>query len=64
MSERRYEQEAADFCDAIRRFAENEDALNNMESYLTYCFADWLRRYANTPESLAGEMRNFAAIYD
>lgn len=60
----RYEQEAADFCDAIRRFADNEDALCNMQSYLEHHFAEWMKHYARTPADLAGEMRNFAAIYD
>lgn len=59
-----YEQAAKNFCNAIRKFAESEDALNNMESYLSYNFAEWIKRYANTPASLAEEMRNFAAIYD
>lgn len=59
-----YEQAAEDFCNAIRKFAENDDALNNMESYLAHCFGDWLKRYANTPDGIAGEMLNFAAMYD
>lgn len=60
----RYEQEAADFCDAIRAFAEREDALDNLQGYLSMHFGEWMKRYANCPENLAGEMRNFAAIFD
>ena len=60
----RYDQEAEELCNAIRKFSENEDALNNMESYLAYNFAEWIKRYANTPENMAGEFRNFAAMYD
>lgn len=59
-----YEKEAAIFCDAIRAFAKSEDAINNMESYLSYHFGDWLKVYASDPEQLAYEMKSFAHMYD
>lgn len=59
-TERKHEQEAADFCKAIRIFAEHPDRIDNLESYLTHCFTAWLEKYANTPENIAAEMLNFA----
>lgn len=60
----RYEEQAKAFCDAIRDFAKSEDAINNMESYLSYHFPEWLRKYAYDMESLSAEMANFAHMYD
>ena len=60
----KYEEQAKSFCDAIRDFAKSEDAINNMESYLSYHFPEWLRKYAYDMESLSAEMANFAHMYD
>jgi hypothetical protein len=60
----KYEEQAKAFCDAIRDFAKSEDAINNMESYLSYHFPEWLRKYAYDMESLSAEMANFAHMYD
>jgi len=57
-----YEEEAKMFCDAIKSFAENPDALENFESYLSFTFGLWLKKYVNTPENIASEMMNFATI--
>ena len=59
-----YEKEAAIFCDAIRAFAKSEDAINNMESYLSYHFPEWLRKYAYDMNSLSAELTQFAHMYD
>ena len=45
---------------AIRELASNPDNLNNLESYLSYNFEAWLKKYASTPEGLAQELRQFA----
>ena len=59
-AERDYEDLAMAFGEAIRDLGTNEVALKNFVSYLTYSFPKWCRRYANDPESLVNEFRNFA----
>lgn len=56
--------EAADkIAQAIRIFAEEPEALENFEYYLSHHFNKWLELYANTPEGLVSEFYNFATIY-
>ena len=62
MVERKYEQEATVFAEALRIFAKNPDAIDNIESYLSYHFGSWFEKWANTPEGLAREMAMFAMI--
>lgn len=50
------------FCDAIRTIAEKPENIDNMESYLTYGFSKWLKKYANNPEDFAMEMKMFAEM--
>ena len=50
------------FCDAIRTIAEKPENIDNMENYLTYGFAKWLKKYANNPEDFAMEMKMFAEM--
>ena len=59
---RKYEEQATQFCEAIRALANNAENLNNLESYLTYNFDKWLTTWANTPEGLAAEMKMFAEM--
>ena len=59
---RKYEKQAAEFCEAIRTLANKPENLNNLESYLTYNFDKWLTTWANTPENLAAEMKEFAEM--
>ena len=61
--ERPYEAEAASVYCSIKKLAENEEALSNLESYLSMHFANWLQ-WANTPEHFAEELHNFATMYD
>ena len=58
----KYEEQAAQFCEAIRTLANKPENLNNLESYLTYNFDKWLATWANTPENLAAEMKEFAEM--
>lgn len=51
---------AAQFCEAIRTLASKPDNLDNLENYLSHHFPVWLEKYANTPEGLTAEMREFA----
>ena len=48
--------------EALKRFAENPGALENFESYLTYCSDQWLATYASTPAGLAAELDHFSKI--
>lgn len=57
-----YEQEAAEFCKAIKRLAENPDSLENLGSYLSSHFQFWLEKFADTPENIAAELAAFAEM--
>ena len=59
---RKYEKQAAEFCEAIRALANKPENLNNLESYLTCNFDKWLTTWANSPASLAEEMKEFAEM--
>lgn len=48
--------------DALRKFAEKPQNIDNFESYLEHCFIDWKEIFANTPEKIIGELENFAEI--
>lgn len=51
---------AADFCNAIRTLASKPENIDNLESYLSHHFAEWLKKHASTPEDIACEMLEFA----
>ena len=53
---------AANFVNAIKTIANKPENLDNLESYLSYHFAEWLEKYANTPEDMVAEMRAFAEM--
>ena len=54
------EKAAAVFVEAIKTISTKPANLDNLESYLSYHFPVWLKRWANTPEAIAAEMREFA----
>ena len=58
--ERKHEQTAKEFCNALRAIAGKPENFNNLESYLSYHFAEWMKKYANTPENITAELKNFA----
>lgn len=58
--ERIHEAAAREFCDAIRAIAANAEALENLESYLSYHFQAWLQHYCTTPEGITDELQQFA----
>lgn len=60
--ERKFEQLAHEFAEAIRMFAEKPDSIDNFESYLSYHFDVWMEKYANYPEGLVSEMKQFAEM--
>lgn len=53
---------AREFVKAIETIAEKPDCLKNLQMYLTYNFNAWLEKFANTPESIASEMKEFAEM--
>lgn len=56
-------QEAATiFIAAIKKIASEPEALNNFELYLSHHFSEWLKNFANTPEKIAWELKQFAEI--
>ena len=58
----KYEKQATQFCEAIRTLANKPENLNNLECYLSYGFDKWLTTWANSPASLAAEMKEFAEM--
>ena len=58
-----YEKLAQELCNAIRKLAADEDSLNNFESYLTYHFGSWIKKWASTPEGLTAELKHFSEMY-
>lgn len=59
---RRKEQEAKQFCKAIKTIAEKPENLENLELYLSIHFATWLEKFANSPESITAELKAFAEM--
>ena len=57
---RKYEQTAKQFCEVLRTIAGKPENLDNLETYLSYHFAEWMNKYANTPENITAEMKSFA----
>ena len=57
-----YRKEAAQFCEYIRTIANKPDNLDNLQSYLSAHFGEWIAKYANTPQNMAAEMREFAEM--
>ena len=59
----KYEKQAAvDFVEAIKLISTKPDNLDNLESYLSRHFSEWISKWANTPEDLAAEMKMFAEM--
>ena len=59
---RKYEEQATQFCEAIRTLANNTENLENLESYLSRHFSEWISKWANSPAGLAEEMKEFAEM--
>lgn len=54
------EQNALELRAAIIALANSTEHMNNFVSYLTAHFPEWLEKYANTPEGLVSEFKEFA----
>ena len=57
---KQHETTATQFVAAIKTIAAKPENLENLESYLSYHFTTWLEKYANTPETITAELRDFA----
>jgi len=60
--ERKHEQTAKQFCEALRTIAGKPENLDNLELYLSMHFPEWLEKFANTPENITAELRQFAEM--
>ena len=60
----KYQNTAKRFVEAVVALANNEDALDNLEYYLSMHFDVWMQKFASTPESITAELSSFAHIYD
>lgn len=50
------------FVKAIKEISNKPQNLENLESYLSFNFPEWLKKYASDPESIAEELKNFAEM--
>ena len=50
------------FINAIKELAEKPENLENLESYLSFHFDEWMKKYASTPENLVCEIKHFAEM--
>ena len=57
--ERKHEQTAKQFCEALRTIAGKPENLDNLELYLSMHFSEWLEKFANTPERITAELKEF-----
>lgn len=55
-----YEKEAAQPIEAIKTIASKPENLENLESYLSIHFSNWITKFASTPEDLVFEIQEFA----
>ena len=53
---------ASEFINAIRELASEPENMNNLESYLSYHFETWLKKYGTSPENLTDEIKHFAQM--
>lgn len=61
----KFSKQAHSVCESIKYMAKHKDALDNLESYLEYCFADWLTQFVNNDvDNFVTEIYNFAHMHD
>lgn len=59
---RQYEKAAREFVTAIKEIANKETNLENFESYLSNHFVAWMDKFANTPDGIVSELKQFAGM--
>ena len=62
MIEKHFEQEAKQFCEAVKTIAAKPENLENLELYLSMHFATWLDKFANDPRNIPAELKAFAEM--
>jgi len=60
--EYKYEEQAKELCEAIKKIANNEDTLTNFECYLSIHFNEWFEKFCKTPNGLLSELTHFSNI--
>ena len=50
------------FVEAIKTIVSKPDNLDNFESYLSYHFDVWMKKWASNPERLTSEVKHFAEM--
>ena len=60
--ERKYNEQAATVAAAILEMASNPSSLENFENYLSIHFAEWIEKWANNPDNMACELKEFSKI--
>lgn len=60
--DRNHEKTAKQFCEALRTIAGKPENLDNFELYLSIHFSEWLNKFANTPERITAELKQFAEM--
>lgn len=60
--ERKYKEQAATVAAAILEMASNPSSLENFKTYLSFHFAEWLEKWANDPDNMACEFKEFSKI--
>lgn len=53
---------AKEFIKALKTISEKPKNLDNFECYLSHHFEIWLEIWANTPEKITGELKQFAEM--
>ena len=56
------EQTAKQFCEALQAIAGKPQNLENLEHYLSSHFSEWLNKFANTPEGITAELKQFSEM--
>ena len=56
------EQTTKQFCEALQAIAGKLQNLENLEHYLSIHFSEWLSKFANTPEGITAELKQFAEM--
>ena len=53
---------ASEFIEALKVLVNDEQKLYNFECYLLHHFNTWMIKFANNPESLVSEIKEFSKI--
>ncbi len=57
-----YDTQAERTIEALRKMLSNDFATGNFKMYLSNHYAEWLDKFANTPDGMATELEQFASI--